>query len=197
MPCSPLAWISTQKPEPKNQPCGNLLRTHINSAGDYDVTIPAGTVPGQYRIRVGRFADDSLYGCSGRFHVVRDDDELSGYDDGGRKPVADDEPKDNEDPDDWALSMGFSYTFHDGDEGGRGGGGSGGDGGMDDDEWWIATDDEDDKPGRGPGRGGGGLWGDDDDEQEEDVEERPKKGLDTDDFSFSYEFVWTTDEWYN
>eukprot|EP00903_Cladosiphon_okamuranus_P018650 g17165.t1 len=164
-----------------------------DSTGDYDVTIPAGTAPGQYRIRVGRFADDSLYGCSGTFHVTRNEDNLSGYG-GGRTPVAGNEPHDL---DDWAfsMSMGFSYTFHDHNDPHYPGGGGGGDGGMDDDDWWIAMDDEDDKSDQGPGsgRGGGGLWGDDDDEQEEGAEERPKKELDTDDFSFSFELVWTAE----
>lgn len=40
--------------------------------GDYDVQIPDGTESGAYRIRVGKFSDDTLYGCSGVFDVVSD-----------------------------------------------------------------------------------------------------------------------------
>lgn len=40
--------------------------------GDYDITIPEDTAEGTYTIRVGRFADDSLYGCSDVFEVVED-----------------------------------------------------------------------------------------------------------------------------
>lgn len=50
--------------------------------GDYDVEIPEDTKPGEYKIRVGRFEDDSLYGCSGTFEIMNDgmdeeDDDMS------------------------------------------------------------------------------------------------------------------------
>eukprot|EP00752_Nemacystus_decipiens_P013476 g11935.t1 len=48
-----------------------------DSMGDYDVEIPADTPSGEYSIRVGRFEDKSLYGCSGVFMVEGDDDDMS------------------------------------------------------------------------------------------------------------------------
>ncbi|CBN79389.1 EsV-1-163 [Ectocarpus siliculosus] len=41
-----------------------------DSMGDYDVEIPDTVVDGMYSIRVGRFEDDALYGCSGEFEIV-------------------------------------------------------------------------------------------------------------------------------
>lgn len=43
--------------------------------GDYDVVIPDDTPSGEYYIRVGRFEDDALYGCSGLFEVEGDDED--------------------------------------------------------------------------------------------------------------------------
>lgn len=45
-----------------------------DSQGDYDVEIPSGTPSGMYHIRVGRFEDEDLFGCSGMFEIVGDDD---------------------------------------------------------------------------------------------------------------------------
>jgi len=43
--------------------------------GDYNVEIPDDTPPGDYSIRVGRFEDKSLFGCSGNFRIVGRDGE--------------------------------------------------------------------------------------------------------------------------
>lgn len=51
-------------------PSGLYHLLTLPPAGDYDVRIPVGTSPGDYRLRVGRFEDDSLYDCSGTFSVV-------------------------------------------------------------------------------------------------------------------------------
>lgn len=39
------------------------------AVGDYDVIIPDDTPSGEYSIRVGRFEDKSLFGCSGVFMI--------------------------------------------------------------------------------------------------------------------------------
>ncbi|CAM9226123.1 unnamed protein product [Ascophyllum nodosum] len=44
-----------------------------DSQGDYDVEIPADTPSGKYKIRVGRFEDEELFGCSEAFEIVSDD----------------------------------------------------------------------------------------------------------------------------
>eukprot|EP00904_Undaria_pinnatifida_P003644 jgi/Undpi1/13280/HiC_scaffold_8.g02942.m1 len=44
-----------------------------DSMGDYDVDIPEDTAAGDYSIRVGRFEDESLFGCSGTFEIVAKD----------------------------------------------------------------------------------------------------------------------------
>lgn len=49
------------------------------SVGDYDVEIPADTPSGEYSIRVGRFEDKALFGCSGTFMVEGDDDMSMSY----------------------------------------------------------------------------------------------------------------------
>ncbi|CAM9338621.1 unnamed protein product [Ectocarpus sp. 12 AP-2014] len=51
-----------------------------DSMGDYDVEIPADTEAGDYKIRVGRFEDEDLYGCSGTFTIMGGDDESMSYD---------------------------------------------------------------------------------------------------------------------
>lgn len=43
------------------------------TVGDYDVEIPSDTSSGEYKIRVGRFGEDELFGCSGAFEIVADD----------------------------------------------------------------------------------------------------------------------------
>ncbi len=48
-----------------------------DSMGDYDVEIPEGTAEGMYSIRVGRFSDPSLYGCSAPFMIEGDDMDMS------------------------------------------------------------------------------------------------------------------------
>lgn len=45
---------------------------HDTTAGDYDVEIPEATPSGMYSIRVGKFSDDKVYGCSGVFEVISD-----------------------------------------------------------------------------------------------------------------------------
>lgn len=45
------------------------------AVGDYDIVIPEDTTSGMYSIRVGRYEEDSLYGCSGEFEVVSDESE--------------------------------------------------------------------------------------------------------------------------
>lgn len=166
--------------------------------GDYDVEIPAGAPPGAYRIRVGRFEDDSLFGCSGRFHIMHD---LSDYD----HTDDDDNSGKTADEGDWARSYSFTMSF--GDDAGsddthyrRGDGGAA----LDDDDWWMATDfgDDDAPP---PAKGGGGLWGDEDEEEERhDKEGRDEHasrggggGGSGSPYSFSYDFVWATEDWYN
>lgn len=42
--------------------------------GDYDIILPDETAPGEYKIRVGLFEDEDLFGCSGTFEVVGDGD---------------------------------------------------------------------------------------------------------------------------
>ena len=44
------------------------------SVGDYDVTLPADTVSGDYKIRVGLFDDQELFGCCGTFEIVSESD---------------------------------------------------------------------------------------------------------------------------
>ena len=48
-----------------------------DSMGDYDVEIPEGTPSGEYSIRVGRFEDKTLFGCSAPFMVEGADDSMS------------------------------------------------------------------------------------------------------------------------
>lgn len=38
------------------------------------MTIPEDTSPGLYQIRVGRFEDEELFGCSGTFEILSEDD---------------------------------------------------------------------------------------------------------------------------
>lgn len=40
--------------------------------GDYDVEIPCDTESGEYKVRVARFEDQTLFGCSGAFEIVGD-----------------------------------------------------------------------------------------------------------------------------
>lgn len=59
--------------------CSFRLHTSIPpivliTEGDYDVEIPVDAPSGMYKIRVGRFEDDDLFGCSGEFEVVGDDE---------------------------------------------------------------------------------------------------------------------------
>lgn len=42
--------------------------------GDYDITLPDDTAPGEYKIRVGLFEDQDVFGCSGTFEVVDEGD---------------------------------------------------------------------------------------------------------------------------
>lgn len=46
--------------------------------GDYDVQIPCDTEDGEYRIRVGRFEDDALFGCSDKFEIEGKDTDRDG-----------------------------------------------------------------------------------------------------------------------
>lgn len=49
-----------------------LYLSCCRAAGDYDVEIPADTSAGLYTIRVGKFSDDTIFGCSGAFEVVKE-----------------------------------------------------------------------------------------------------------------------------
>ncbi|CAM9650948.1 unnamed protein product [Pylaiella littoralis] len=44
-----------------------------DTQGDYDIVIPQDTAVGMYKIRVGLFGADDVYGCSEAFEVVRSD----------------------------------------------------------------------------------------------------------------------------
>lgn len=44
-----------------------------DSQGDYDVMIPTNAPSGMYKLRVGRFEDESLFDCSDTFEVVGDE----------------------------------------------------------------------------------------------------------------------------
>lgn len=47
--------------------------------GEYLFTIPHDVALGEYRIRVGRFEDESIFDCSGVFHIVADETEGPSY----------------------------------------------------------------------------------------------------------------------
>lgn len=57
----------------------------VTIVGDYDVDIPEDTTSGMYKIRVGRFEDEALFGCSGTFEIIgsehNDDDDHDDDDD--------------------------------------------------------------------------------------------------------------------
>lgn len=38
--------------------------------GDYNIIVPSDTAAGMYKIRVGLFGDDSVFGCSETFEIV-------------------------------------------------------------------------------------------------------------------------------
>lgn len=61
------------------------------AVGDYDIDIPEDTPAGEYKIRVGRFEDGDVFGCSGTFDIVAS----------GRDDSSDDEDED----------MSMSFTF--------------------------------------------------------------------------------------
>ena len=63
--------------------CNKHLIGCRDTSGDLDVLFPVGLSPGDYRIRIGRFEDEGLFGCSEVFQVV--------------------EP--------WGLSFDFSFSF--------------------------------------------------------------------------------------
>lgn len=69
-----LFFLLASDPPP---PCLCVHPINQISVGDYDVEIPADTASGEYSIRVGRFEDKALFGCSGTFMVERDDEEMS------------------------------------------------------------------------------------------------------------------------
>eukprot|EP00904_Undaria_pinnatifida_P002476 jgi/Undpi1/12229/HiC_scaffold_5.g01905.m1 len=50
-----------------------------DSMGDYDVVLPEEIASGEYKIRVGLFEDEELFGCSGTFEIVSDDDDVYSY----------------------------------------------------------------------------------------------------------------------
>lgn len=72
--------------------------------GDYDVEIPEDTDSGTYKIRVGRFEDDDLFGCSGAFEIMGAEDSGDNGDSGDNE----DDDTDGMDEDDDASG---SYTF--------------------------------------------------------------------------------------
>lgn len=51
-------------------PCFPASFVLLLKVGDYDVLIPQRTPGGMYRIRVGVFADDTVFGCSVPFEVI-------------------------------------------------------------------------------------------------------------------------------
>jgi hypothetical protein len=61
-----------------SEPCGTYVEALCDksligcrdSSGDFLITIPHDVSPGEYRIRVARFEDDSIYDCSGVFTIV-------------------------------------------------------------------------------------------------------------------------------
>lgn len=69
-----------------NGDCGTFFSTICDkpsigcrdTMGDYDVTIPENAPDGDYRIRVGDFSDDEVFGCSDMFEVVGGQDPIEG-----------------------------------------------------------------------------------------------------------------------
>lgn len=53
--------------------------TTPTTVGDYDVVLPEEIASGEYKIRVGLFEDEELFGCSGTFEIVSDDDDVYSY----------------------------------------------------------------------------------------------------------------------
>ncbi|CAM9957922.1 unnamed protein product [Ectocarpus fasciculatus] len=79
-----------------------------DSTGDYDVEIPCGTEPGEYKIRVARFEDDSLYSCSDAFTIEDGGNDSS--DDSGDASLddsSDDSGDDSSDDEDFSMSYRF------------------------------------------------------------------------------------------
>ncbi|CAM9888516.1 unnamed protein product, partial [Laminaria digitata] len=81
-----------------------------DSVGDYDVEIPCDTESGEYKVRVGRFEDDSLYACSGAFEIVsKGGDGDSSSDSESKDGDLDSESQDRDS--DSSEDMSMSYTF--------------------------------------------------------------------------------------
>lgn len=77
--------------------------------GDYDVEIPCDTGSGEYKVRVARFEDPSLFGCSGAFEIVGN--ESSG--DSGSSDSSDSSSNDGNggSSDSSSDDMSMSYSF--------------------------------------------------------------------------------------
>lgn len=77
--------------------------------GDYDIEIPEDTESGMYSIRVGRFSDDSLFGCSDSFEIEGDGGS-SGDTPNNGDSMDDDEDEDKPADDDMDNAS-MSYRF--------------------------------------------------------------------------------------
>lgn len=75
MRCLYLSMNARQSRECLFENVSALFRAHM-AEGDYDALIPRGTEEGTYKIRVGLFLDDLVYGCSEPFRILPADDEL-------------------------------------------------------------------------------------------------------------------------
>lgn len=71
-------------------PLSAMQLIDCTTEGDYNIQIPSETTDGMYKIRVGVFGDDSVYGCSDAFEVVSRDDNVAYTHE---------------------MSMGFSYSY--------------------------------------------------------------------------------------
>ena len=74
----------------------------MRAVGDYDIEIPEDTESGMYSIRVGRFEDDSLFGCSAAFEIAGSDDTPDNGD-----SLDDDEDEDTPRDEDGSMSFRF------------------------------------------------------------------------------------------
>lgn len=73
LPSASLGYVFVLTSSVPSFPTFRVSREHKNNfllVGDYDVTLPDSTSPGEYKIRVGLFEDSDLFGCSETFEVV-------------------------------------------------------------------------------------------------------------------------------
>lgn len=76
----PRGWLGALWHPPTNRSLQPRVYYLNFAVGDYDVEIPSDTEAGDYKIRVGRFEDETLYGCSGTFSIMGSDDMSMSYD---------------------------------------------------------------------------------------------------------------------